>query len=55
MTDAPVRNVFFLRTGTAIMASWDKHLRTWDAGSGKLISDRTAGAESLSTGCEPVH
>jgi WD40 repeat protein len=39
-TDAPVDNVFFPRDGKTIMASWNQHLRTWDLGSGKLISDR---------------
>jgi WD40 repeat protein len=41
MADAPVRDVFFLSDGKAIMARWEKHLRTWDVGSGKVISDRT--------------
>ena len=41
MADAPVRSVFFLPDGKQIIAGWDKHLRIWDAGSGKVISDRT--------------
>jgi len=39
-TDAPVDSVFFPPDGKTIMASWDKHLRTWEVDSGKLISDR---------------
>lgn len=41
LADAPVGSVFFLPDGKEIVASWDKHLRTWDVVSGKVINDRT--------------
>jgi WD40 repeat protein len=41
LTDAPATSVFFLPGGKEVAASWDRHLRTWDAVSGELIGDRT--------------
>ncbi len=41
VADAPVGSFFFLPDGKQIVASWEKHLRTWDVGSGNITSDRT--------------
>ena len=41
LADAPVRSVFFLPDGKQFTAGWDNDIRTWDIGSGKVISDRT--------------
>ena len=47
LADAPVRSVFFLPDGKGIVAGWDKHLRTWDVRSGKVINDRTLQPETM--------
>jgi WD40 repeat protein len=41
VTDAPVDSFVFMPDGKTLVASWDKHLRTWETGSGKAINDRT--------------
>jgi WD40 repeat protein len=45
--NAPVSSVFFLADGKEIVAMWDKHMRTWDVGSGKVINDRTLEPETI--------
>jgi WD40 repeat protein len=40
--DAVVNSIFFSPDGKTIVANYsDKHVRTWDVGSGKIIHDRT--------------
>ena len=42
LADAAVESIFFLPDGKAMIATCsDKHIRTWDVGSGKVIGDRT--------------
>lgn len=48
LADAPVESVFFSPDSKTIAASSNKHVRTWEVSSGKVLGDRPTGGLLLS-------